>query len=79
MFGTDSNLKYDIATLGLTDKIEAAHYVPDIKTRLFIGISKKSPFSKPYEELNRTLEELVETGVAAGIAEKYFQNRENCE
>ena len=72
VIGTDSNVKYDIAKLGLKEKIEAAHYIPDAKTPLFMGISKKSPFSKRYDEFNQTIKELFETGIVANIAEKYF-------
>ena len=42
------------------------------KIQLFIGVSKKSAFSKRYNELNRTIKELVETGVVDDIADKYF-------
>lgn len=44
IIGTDSNVKYDIAKLGLKEKIEPAHYIPDEKTQLFIGISKNPRF-----------------------------------
>ena len=72
IIGTDCNVKYDIAKLGLKEKIEAAHYIPGEKIQLFIGISKKSAFSKRYDELNRTIKELIETGVVANIAGNYF-------
>jgi polar amino acid transport system substrate-binding protein len=72
IIGTDSNVEHDIAKLGMKDKIEKAHYLPDKKIELYIGISKKSNFSKRYDELNRIIKELLETGVVTKIAEKYF-------
>ena len=72
IIGTDCNVKHDIAKLGLKEKIESAHYIPGKKIQLFIGVSKKSAFSKRYNELNRTIKELVETGVVDDIADKYF-------
>ncbi|MBW1898484.1 MAG: amino acid ABC transporter substrate-binding protein [Deltaproteobacteria bacterium] len=72
IIGTDCNVEHDIAKLGLKNKIEKAHYIPDKKIELYIGISKKSEFSKRYDELNRIIKELVETGSVDKISKKYF-------
>ena len=72
IIGTSPNVEYDVAELELKDKVERAHYVPDQKTELYIGISKKSAFSKRYDELNQILKGLVETGVVDKIAERYL-------
>jgi polar amino acid transport system substrate-binding protein len=72
IIGTNCNVEHDIAKLGLKDKIEKAHYIPDKKIELYLGISKNSKFAKQYDELNRIIKELVETGSANKIADKYF-------
>ena len=72
IIGTSPNVEYDVAELELKDKVERAQYVPNKKTELYIGVSKKSAFSKRYDELNRILKGLVETGVVDKIAERYL-------
>jgi polar amino acid transport system substrate-binding protein len=72
IIGTDCNVEYDIAKLGLKDKIEKARYIPDKKIALHVGISKKSGLSERYGELNRILKELLKDGTIDRIAEKYF-------
>jgi polar amino acid transport system substrate-binding protein len=40
--GTDPNIAWDIAQLGLRDSLEHTSYTPPVKTELFIAFSRKS-------------------------------------
>jgi len=72
IIGTDCNIEHDIAKLEAKGKIEKAHYMPDKKIKLYVGISTKSKFLKQYHRLNRIIKELVEKGEIDKIAESYF-------
>jgi len=72
IIGTDANVDYDIAQLALKEKIEKAYYSPIEKTKLYIGISKKSGFLSRCDEVDTIINKLVETGKIQRSAKKYF-------
>ncbi len=76
MIGTDCNVAYDLAEMGLTEAIEKAAYQPDAHTELYVGVSKKSPFSSRLEVLGRVMRALVQSGAADRMARPYFQEGE---
>ncbi|WP_428688462.1 substrate-binding periplasmic protein [Roseibium sp.] len=72
MIGTDCQVDYFIKRQGLTSKIEKTPYNPGNSVDLYLGISKKSPWSKQVETLNRIVKELVDEGFVDRIAREYY-------
>lgn len=71
--GTDRQVEYDVARLGYNHKIEKTHYIPDAKTPLYFGLSKKSPFIKQRDNVRIAVDELIRSGIIEKAASKYFQ------
>lgn len=72
IIGTDANVAYDIANLGLREKVERARYQPDQHTDLYVGISRASRLVERSEEIDRHLKEIVRNGLLLRYLEKYF-------
>ncbi|MFZ5569334.1 MAG: substrate-binding periplasmic protein [Thermodesulfobacteriota bacterium] len=76
IIGTDCNVEYDAARLGVGSAIEKAPYRPEQTTDLYIGISKKSAFLKQGDHMERFVEKLVKTGVVKKLTTRYLLQRE---
>lgn len=73
IIGTDCQVDYDIARMGYNEKIEKAIYKPNNNVDLYITISKKSPYAKHLDEINKTIKEIVEEGKVKEFAKKYYE------
>lgn len=73
IIGTDCQIEYDIARLGLQDKVEKAIYLPDKRIEVYVGMSKKSHLIHRFDELNRFMKVLIQSGEIEKLASKYFQ------
>ena len=72
IIGTDANLAFDIARMGLGDRVEPTAYRPRQETPLFVGISKQSKLMARAEELDAILDALVASGTVQRMAAKHF-------
>lgn len=73
IIGTDANVAYDMAAMGLGDEIEQAVYRPDHHTDLYLGISRGSPLMERAGEIDRILKEIVQGGEMDAILGNYFK------
>lgn len=70
--GTDSQVDYDLARMGLTHRVFKAPYKPKSPIRLRLGVSRKSPLAKRMDELNRVLDTILVDGTLDRLRTKYF-------
>lgn len=71
IIGTDPNILYDIQRTGTKDRFEQTIYVPDQKTRLYIGISKKSPLASRISEIEAVIQYLINEKKINQLMKKY--------
>ncbi|MEF2145840.1 MAG: transporter substrate-binding domain-containing protein [Desulfovibrionaceae bacterium] len=71
--GTDCRVQYDLARLGLENKIAQAPYRPATHIDLYVGFSRKSPFMERLSEFNALLDDLVRSGAIRTMAAQYFK------
>jgi len=69
--GTDPNISWDIARLGLRDQVERAAYMPPYRTDLYIVLSKKSSHLRLAGDLDAALKRLIADGRLQAILERY--------
>jgi len=71
IIGTDPNLSYDLIKSGNRSKVEPALYKPEQKTKLYIGISKKSPLSSRMKEIEKVIREMLDEKKIDRLMRKY--------
>ena len=71
IIGTEPNLSYDIARLGLGSAVEPTAYQPERQTDLFFAFSRKSPHLDLAGRIEEVLAGLVKEGVVRGIVARY--------
>lgn len=71
VIGTDPNISYDMARLGLTEQLDPTVYTPPDKTELFITLSRKSPAMGLASQIELVLRELMDDGTIETILERY--------
>ncbi len=69
--GTDPNLSWDIARLGLKDAVEPTAWQPEERTELFLAISKKSPAASLLGRIDAELRAMLADGSMAAIQAAY--------
>lgn len=69
--GTDPNISWDAARLGLRDQVERAAYVPPYKTDLFIVFSMRSRYLYLAEDLDAAIGRILADGRMEAIMERY--------
>ncbi len=69
--GTDPNLSWDIARLGLKDAIEPTAWQPEERTELFLALSKKSPAAALLERMDAALRAMIADGSMDAIKAAY--------
>ncbi len=69
--GTDPNLSWDIARLGLRDSVEPTAWQPEERTELFLAISRKSPAAALLERMDAALRAMIADGSIAAIQAAY--------
>jgi polar amino acid transport system substrate-binding protein len=69
--GTEPNIQWDIFRLGLRDLLVPAEYQPPIRTKLFIGASRKSSADGAAETIDAALQRLLAAGKIDAILERY--------
>ncbi len=69
--GTDPNLSWDIAKLGLKGKVEPTAWQPDYHTDLFVAVSAKSPAADLVERIDRAIKAMLEDGTMETILKAY--------
>jgi polar amino acid transport system substrate-binding protein len=72
IIGTNANVEYDIAVMGLRGKIERTVYQPEKRTRLYLGISRKSPLMARAAEIDQLLAQILRRGMLLPILEDFF-------
>lgn len=71
IIGTNPNLAYDIKRLGFKDKVEQAHFIPQHKTPVFIGLSKKHNNKNLQQKIDTYLKQIIDNGELEQILKKY--------
>lgn len=71
IIGTDPNISFDIARLGLRDQVEPTHYQPPDSTALFIALSRKSQAMRHAAAIENALQRLVASGAVEKIVHAY--------
>lgn len=71
IIGTEPNLSYDIARLGLGGAVEPTAYQPERQTDLFFAFSRKSPHLDLAVRIEEILAGLIKEGVVRGIVARY--------
>ncbi len=74
IIGTDTQVAYDLIRLNMDSTIIKQPYIPDSKIELFIGVSRKSPFAKRWDEFVSHYELLLSDSTPQKIGEKYRIN-----
>lgn len=69
--GTNPNFAYDIKRYNLKDKLEQTSYVPDVKTPLYLGLSKSPANRQLLSKIDTYLQEITVNGRLAEITSKY--------
>jgi len=69
--GTDPNISWDIAKLGLRDKLEQTSFIPTVKTDLYIAFSRKSPALDLVPLIDQAIAKMLVNGTFAKIIQKY--------
>lgn len=72
IIGTDCNVEYDIARMGLKDTIEKTEYRPEKQIDLYVGISRKSPLANRLDAINQVIADLIRSGEMKRMTRKYF-------
>lgn len=71
IIGTNPNLSYDLMEEKAGSKVEQVFYKPDKGTKLYIGISKKSPLSLRINEIEKVISDMVTENRINKIMTKY--------
>jgi len=71
IIGTDPNLSYDLLKANVRSKVEPAAYKPDKITKLYIGISKKSPLSSRMKEIESVITDMINKNRINKLMTKY--------
>jgi polar amino acid transport system substrate-binding protein len=69
--GTDPNLGWDIARLGLKDAVEPTAWQPEERTELFLAISRKSSAAMLVERMDAALRAMIADGSMEAIQAAY--------
>jgi polar amino acid transport system substrate-binding protein len=67
--------EYYLSKLGIRDKVERAAYVYKDSLPRYIGISRKSPLMTRYDQLNKAMRDMVESGSLERIYDDYYFKR----
>ncbi|NQY93304.1 MAG: amino acid ABC transporter substrate-binding protein [Campylobacteraceae bacterium] len=73
IIGTNCQIDYEIEKLGLTSSFEKAYYKPSNSSDLYFAISKKSPFIKDLNKINKVIQDMIDEGKIKEIARKYYK------
>ncbi len=69
--GTDPNLSWDIARLGLRDAVEPTAWQPEERTELYLALSRKSSAVNLVERMDAVLRAMIADGSIAAIQAAY--------
>jgi polar amino acid transport system substrate-binding protein len=73
IIGTDCQADYEIKKLGLHHTFEKTQFKPQNSVELYLAISKKSPFAKDLNRINKVIQRLVNDGKIKKYAKKYYE------
>jgi polar amino acid transport system substrate-binding protein len=71
IIGTEPNISYDLIKSGNKSKVEPVLYKPDKKTKLFIGVSKKSPLASRMKEIEKVINDMLNEKKIERLMKKY--------
>jgi polar amino acid transport system substrate-binding protein len=69
--GTDPNLSWDMARLGLKDKVEPTSWQPDYRTALFVAVSARSPAASLVGQIDQAIQSMMADGTMDRILNTY--------
>jgi polar amino acid transport system substrate-binding protein len=69
--GTDPNLSWDMARLGLKDKVEPTAWQPDYRTALFVAASARSPAAGLVGQIDQAIQSMMADGMLGWILDTY--------
>jgi polar amino acid transport system substrate-binding protein len=69
--GTDPNLSYDLARLGLKDKVEPTAWQPDYQTALFVAASARSSAASLVGQIDQAIQSMLADGTMDRILKSY--------
>lgn len=72
--GTEPQVDFEASKKGFSQLIEKASYKPGNEVLIRVGISKKSPFAKEIDNINRYAKEILESGIVDKFRDKYIHN-----
>ncbi len=73
IIGTDPQVEYEMNEQGYSSLIKKAPYDPKHKTFIRVGISKKSPYIKELDVINKYTKEIVKEGLIEKYKNKYIK------
>jgi len=59
IIGTNPNLAYDLLQSGNSLKVEPVYYIPPKTTKLYIGLSKKSPLTARKKDIEKVINDML--------------------
>lgn len=69
--GTDCQVDFELRERGLKKRIIKQPFKPDLSIKLYMGVSKKSPFVERWPEFNRLLNQLIRLKCPQSLYEKH--------
>ena len=72
--GTDPQVAYQIKETGFKGALEKAEYYPGNELPLFLGVSKSSAHAKKIDQINTTIEAILDEGLIDTFYEKWVSN-----
>lgn len=69
--GTDPNISWDVARLGLRDVLEATEYRPPDRTDLFIAFSRRSKYTEMIPQFDAAIRKMLADGTIEKILARY--------
>ena len=72
--GTEPQVDFEASKKGFNQFIEKAPYKPGNEVLIRVGISKKSPFAKEIDNINKYAKEILESKIIDKFRDKYIHN-----
>ncbi len=73
LVGTDLQVEYDLARLGVSQKLFKAKFTPKDRIKLYLGISRRSKLLRRLPDINAVLDQLIKEGGVENIVDRHLQ------
>lgn len=72
--GTDCQADYELANSHWSQQLTKAPFDPKNSTPLYIGLSRKSPWSEKHNLFSEAIREILQEGFKSKVEQKYYRN-----